>query len=118
MQQCVGGQVTITKNNGALIFPEDDFQLSISNYKLYAVALHAGTMTAGHYTAACLNPIDGKWVHSVIFTFRFVYRLFFVFYFSWYEFNDEVVRPIDIKSNVIKTKVCALFYGQTKKPSL
>ena len=30
-------------------------------YDLYAVSQHFGSLGGGHYTAACRNPIDGKW---------------------------------------------------------
>lgn len=30
-------------------------------YALYAVCNHLGTMTRGHYTAFCRNPMDGQW---------------------------------------------------------
>lgn len=30
-------------------------------YDLYAVCNHFGNLNSGHYTASCLNPLDGQW---------------------------------------------------------
>jgi ubiquitin C-terminal hydrolase len=32
-------------------------------YDLYAVSNHIGGLGGGHYTASCLNTLDGQWVH-------------------------------------------------------
>ena len=32
-------------------------------YDLYAVCNHTGTLSSGHYTAFCKNPVDGRWYH-------------------------------------------------------
>lgn len=41
----------------------EQYQESISDslYDLFAVCNHRGSMSNGHYTAYCQNPITGKW---------------------------------------------------------
>lgn len=48
------------KNEEQCYFPEE-ITISETEYKLYSIAQHIGTMRSGHYTAACLNPLDNKW---------------------------------------------------------
>jgi ubiquitin carboxyl-terminal hydrolase 4/11/15 len=31
------------------------------HYKLLGVVMHAGGISAGHYTAAAIDPMSGKW---------------------------------------------------------
>lgn len=75
------------RNNNLCHFYEK-FRIGDYNYQLRGIALHSGTMNAGHYTAVCLNPIDNR----------------------WYEYNDSSVYVADINSNAIKTKSYVFFY--------
>jgi ubiquitin C-terminal hydrolase len=36
---------------------------SNKEYRLYAACLHSGSLTSGHYTAACLNYNTNQWMH-------------------------------------------------------
>jgi ubiquitin carboxyl-terminal hydrolase 8 len=54
------------KINTDIEFPENlDMakfsQTSCGNYKLLGVIMHTGGTAAGHYTAAAIDPISGKW---------------------------------------------------------
>ena len=56
-------------------------------YDCIGVVNHAGSLGAGHYTAYCKNPYDGKWRH----------------------FNDSLVTEVD-KRDIVTTKAYLLFY--------
>lgn len=87
-QSVRNGNVSITKLEGRCFFPTQNFRFGEERYTLNSVAMHSGTMTSGHYTAAGL--INGL----------------------WYEFNDESVNPLNIDAESIKTKACAFFYSK------
>lgn len=58
-----------------------------NRYDLYAVCNHYGSMTNGHYTAFCKNPVDN----------------------NWYSFDDECVHPIT-ESQLVSNGAYLLFY--------
>lgn len=57
-------------------------------YDCIGVVNHAGSLGAGHYTAFCKNPYDGKWRH----------------------FNDSLVTVIEDKNRIVTNKAYLLFY--------
>ena len=58
-----------------------------NRYDLYAVCNHYGSMSSGHYTAFCKNPVDGNWC----------------------SFDDECVQPIT-ESQLVSNGAYLLFY--------
>lgn len=62
-------------------------------YDLYAVCNHRGTMSNGHYTAYCQNPITGK----------------------WFCYDDHLVSEID-PSRVCTPDAYILFYKRRETP--
>lgn len=50
------------KNENQCYFPVDNFRVGNCIYSLRAIALHVGNMQTGHYTAACLNPTNNRFV--------------------------------------------------------
>ena len=56
-------------------------------YDLFAVSEHSGGLGGGHYTAKCLNFIDGQ----------------------WYDFNDSIVGPTSPES-CLTERAYVLFY--------
>lgn len=84
------------KNNTYIEFPINDFDLESyvvgpgkgnCKYNLYAVSQHFGGTYGGHYTAVCKN-VDGR----------------------WYEYDDNDVREINNKNNVVNSNAYVLFY--------
>ncbi|XP_067403868.1 ubiquitin carboxyl-terminal hydrolase 43 [Emydura macquarii macquarii] len=66
-------------------FPESS-QLDFL-YDLYAVCNHHGSMQGGHYTAYCLNSLDGR----------------------WYSYDDSAVEPV-LEDEVCTRGAYILFY--------
>lgn len=58
-----------------------------NRYDLYAVCNHHGSMTNGHYTAFCKNPVDG----------------------NWYCYDDECVHAVT-ESQLVSNGAYLLFY--------
>jgi len=58
-------------------------------YDLFAVSDHSGSLSGGHYTAICRNPIDNK----------------------WYDFNDSYVSSSS-EERVVSPEAYLLFYRQ------
>ena len=58
-----------------------------NRYDLYAVCNHYGSMTNGHYTAFCKNPVDG----------------------NWYSYDDECVHSVT-ESQLVTNGAYLLFY--------
>ncbi|XP_039263607.2 ubiquitin carboxyl-terminal hydrolase 31-like [Styela clava] len=56
-------------------------------YDLYAVCNHFGNLNSGHYTASCLNPLDGQ----------------------WYNFDDRKTEVVS-EENLSQQSVYILFY--------
>ena len=79
-------------------YPLGDLNLSpysktqgISNYNLYGVVNHAGTLTSGHYMAYCRHPYSGQ---------------------QWHEFNDtRAVHPVS-QIRAVSSQAYLLFYEQ------
>ncbi|XP_047125034.1 ubiquitin carboxyl-terminal hydrolase 8 isoform X1 [Hydra vulgaris] len=76
-------------------FPMQNFNMSKyivapqsihTKYHLYAVINHYGSFESGHYTANCVNP----------------------YYEKWYNFDDSIVKEIDVNS--IKTNTAYLLF--------
>ncbi|KAL3289814.1 hypothetical protein HHI36_023205 [Cryptolaemus montrouzieri] len=80
--------VSVSKIDSRVSFSTNSFHFGGKTYKLNAIAMHSGSMTSGHYTAACLTN------------------------FKWYEFNDDVVRPINVDDDMVRSKACAFFYSK------
>jgi ubiquitin carboxyl-terminal hydrolase 4/11/15 len=57
-------------------------------YDLYAVSNHFGSLSFGHYTANCKNPLTGQ----------------------WYDFNDSSVSKIDSPGDVVSGAAYVLYY--------
>jgi len=57
-------------------------------YDLYAVSNHYGGLSGGHYTASCMNFMDGK----------------------WYEFNDSTTEEIEDTKKIVSEAAYVLFY--------
>ena len=57
-------------------------------YDLYAVSNHYGSLSFGHYTAYCKNPLSGK----------------------WYDFNDSSVSELDSVDEVVSGASYVLYY--------
>ena len=57
-------------------------------YDCIGIVNHSGSLGAGHYTAFCKNPYDGKW--------RF--------------FNDSTVTEVKDKRTIVTDKAYLLFY--------
>lgn len=57
-------------------------------YDLFAVSNHYGGLYGGHYTASCLNFMDGK----------------------WYEFNDSMTEIIGDTDKIVSEAAYVLFY--------
>lgn len=83
-----GGGPQFEKKNTVVEYPIEGLDMrpyvdSIKNapnpviYDLYAISNHYGSLNGGHYTATCMNVIDGK----------------------WYEFNDGFVSPCILSDN-------------------
>ncbi|CAK9293017.1 unnamed protein product [Gordionus sp. m RMFG-2023] len=60
---------------------------TLSEYSLYAISNHYGTLDGGHYTAFCKNPFDLK----------------------WYKYDDQQVTQID-NADVRTSAAYILFY--------
>ena len=58
-----------------------------NRYDLYAVCNHYGSMSNGHYTAFCKNPVDG----------------------NWYNYDDECVHSVT-ESQLVTNGAYLLFY--------
>jgi ubiquitin C-terminal hydrolase len=59
-----------------------------TSYSLYAVSNHVGSLSGGHYTAFCKNPISQE----------------------WYLFDDRDVAKIENKKHIIGSAAYVLFY--------
>jgi ubiquitin C-terminal hydrolase len=57
-------------------------------YDLYAVSNHYGSLSFGHYTAYCYNPVAGE----------------------WYDFNDSSVSSLNSKNEAISSAAYVLYY--------
>ena len=57
-------------------------------YDLYAVSNHFGSLSFGHYTAYCKNPLSGK----------------------WYDYNDSSVSVLDSVDEVVSNASYVLYY--------
>lgn len=57
IQEYIGGYMNIRKNKQLAHFKLQNFKVGRGLYRLHAIALHSGTLTSGHYAAACLNPL-------------------------------------------------------------
>ncbi|XP_045482502.1 ubiquitin carboxyl-terminal hydrolase 8-like [Harmonia axyridis] len=79
--------VSVSKVDSRVSFPTKNFHFGGCTYTLNSIAMHSGSMTSGHYTAACFTN------------------------FKWYEFNDELVRPITLEDDALRVKACAFFYS-------
>lgn len=64
------------RNNFACHFKTDNLVIGSQRYKLHAIAMHQGTLESGHYTAACLNPKDNKYVNFTVILKTIKYQLF------------------------------------------
>ncbi|CAH0562345.1 unnamed protein product [Brassicogethes aeneus] len=78
----------ILMKNDSEVYFDEVIKLKSAIYRLYSFAMHQGTLKAGHYTA-------GGYINK-----------------TWYEFNDEYVRRLDIQTEDVRQRVCALFYNQ------
>lgn len=56
-------------------------------YDLYAICNHSGSLTRGHYTAFCKNPVDG----------------------CWYNYDDTTVQPVS-EEHLVTSGAYLLFY--------
>ncbi|KAK9889889.1 hypothetical protein WA026_008691 [Henosepilachna vigintioctopunctata] len=79
--------VSVSKVDSKVSF-STSFLFGNTRFNLNGIAMHSGSMTSGHYTAACLT------------------------HFKWYEYNDEIVRPINIDDDMVRSKACAFFYSR------
>jgi ubiquitin carboxyl-terminal hydrolase 4/11/15 len=57
-------------------------------YDLYAVSNHYGSLSFGHYTAYCKNPLTGK----------------------WHDFNDSSVTAMDESDEIVSGGSYVLYY--------
>ncbi|XP_044765641.1 ubiquitin carboxyl-terminal hydrolase 8-like [Coccinella septempunctata] len=80
--------VSVSKVDSRVSFPTRNFHFGGCTYTLNSIAMHSGSMTSGHYTAACFIN------------------------FKWYEFNDELVRPVSLEDDALRVKACAFFYSK------
>jgi ubiquitin C-terminal hydrolase len=88
------------KNNNYIKFPIDNLNLTDyvgrerkdeSEYELFGIVNHMGSMRGGHYTAYCKNPND-----------------------NWYEYDDDNdVNEVDI-SKLVSPMAYILFYQKKK----
>nr|XP_022915107.1 ubiquitin carboxyl-terminal hydrolase 8-like [Onthophagus taurus] len=76
------------KKTTSCSYPLDGLIFGKARYKLWGLCLHQGSLSSGHYTAACQNILDNR----------------------WYELNDEMVRPIDLTPTTYEKEVYLLFY--------
>ena len=58
------------------------------NYDLVGVSHHSGSLSFGHYTATCKNPLDDK----------------------WYDYNDSHVSLVQENSEIVNSSAYVLYY--------
>lgn len=87
------------KNEDKVIYPIQNFDMSqyvLSEqqkeqcnltYDLYAVSHHSGSLSFGHYTATCLNPLENK----------------------WYDYNDSYVS-MATEDDIVNSSAYVLYY--------
>ncbi|XP_072129438.1 ubiquitin carboxyl-terminal hydrolase 33 isoform X1 [Mobula birostris] len=91
-----------TKINNHVSFPLEGLDLQpflakdspsqITTYELLSVICHHGTASCGHYTAFCLNELNGR----------------------WYEFDDQTVSEVS-ESTVQNAEAYVLFYRKSSE---
>jgi ubiquitin carboxyl-terminal hydrolase 8 len=95
------GNYEFTEKNSTMIeYPLKDLDISMikssycqdsPKYELYGVVLQSGSLSGGHYTAVCKNPVNDK----------------------WYKFDDSrvlAIKETNIESVVNSSSAYILFY--------